>query len=80
MDKEAISNDNNRKLYVLELLKKMCYGIDSDVVDMQEIYSQSGTICAVEIEYSTGFRKTVNVKGDSPLAMVKEIIEKGHLG
>lgn len=22
MDKEAISNDNNRKLYVLELLKK----------------------------------------------------------
>lgn len=47
MDKDAISNDNNKKLYVFELLKKMCYGIESDVVDMKEFYDESGAIESV---------------------------------
>lgn len=80
MDKDAISSDNNKKLYVLELLKKMCYGIESDVVDMKEFYDESGSIESVQIKYNSGFTKTVSIAGDSPLAMVKEIISKGHLG
>ncbi len=80
MDKDAISSDNNKKLYCLNLFKKMCYGIGSDVLDMQEIYNEDGAISAVEIEYSSGFTKLVNVYGDSPMAMVLDIIKQGHLG
>lgn len=80
MDKDAISNDNNKKLYVFELLKKMCYGIESDVVDMKEFYDESGAIESVQIKYNSGFTNTVSVSGDSPLAMVVDIIKMGHLG
>ena len=80
MDKDAISSNNNKKLYCLNLFKKMCYGIGSDVLDMQEIYNADGAISAVEIEYSSGFTKLVNVYGDSPMAMVLDIIKQGHLG
>ena len=50
MDKDAISSDNNKKLYCLNLFKKMCYGIGSDVLDMQEIYNEDGAISVIEIE------------------------------
>lgn len=77
---DAIRQDNNRKSYCLQLLEKMVYGIDSEPVDLEALYNEEGTIWGVMVHFASGGTVCVNVEGDSPLAMVREIIQKAELG
>nr|DAW25921.1 MAG TPA: hypothetical protein [Caudoviricetes sp.] len=77
---DAIRQDNNRKSYCLQLLEKMVYGIDSEPVDLEALYNEEGAIWGVMVHFASGGTVCVNVEGDSPLAMVREIIKKAELG
>lgn len=77
---DAIRQDNNRKSYCLQLLEKMVYGIDSEPVDLEALYNEEGAIWGVMVHFASGGTVCVNVEGDSPLAMVREIIQKAELG
>lgn len=77
---DAIRQDNNRKSYCLQLLEKMVYGIDSEPVDLEALYNEEGAIWGVMVHFASGGTVSVNVEGDSPLTMVREIIEKAELG
>nr|DAQ23009.1 MAG TPA: hypothetical protein [Caudoviricetes sp.] len=77
---EAIHEDNNRKDYCLKLLEKMVYGIDCEPVDLEALYNDDGAIWGVLVHFASGGTVSVNVEGDRPLAMVREIIEKAELG
>lgn len=77
---DAIRQDNNRKSYCLQMLEKMVYGIDSEPVDLGALYNEEGAIWGVMVHFASGGTVCVNVEGDSPLAMVQEIIKKAELG
>lgn len=77
---DAIRQDNNRKAYCLQLLEKMVYGIDAEPVDLEPLYNEEGAIWGVLVHFASGGTVSVNVEGDSPLAMVREIIRKAELG
>lgn len=77
---DAIRQDNNRKDYCLRLLEKMVYGIDVEPVDLEALYNDDGAIWGVMVHFASGGTVSVNVEGDSPLAMVREVIEKAELG
>lgn len=77
---DAIRQDNNRKTYCLQLLEKMVYGIDCEPVDLEALYNDDGAIWGVMVHFASGGTVSVNVEGDSPLTMVREIIEKAKLG
>lgn len=77
---DAIRQDNNRKSYCLQLLEKMVYGIDSEPVDLEALYNEEGAIWGIMVHFASGGTVCVNVEGNSPLAMVREIIQKAELG
>lgn len=77
---DAIRQDNNRKAYCLQMLEKMVYGIDAEPVDLEALYNEDGAIWGVMVHFASGGTVSVNVEGDSPLTMVREIIEKAELG
>lgn len=77
---DAIRQDNNRKDYCLRLLEKMVYGIDVEPVDLEALYNDDDAIWGVMVHFASGGTVCVNVEGDSPLAMVQEIIKKAELG
>lgn len=77
---DAIRQDNNRETFCLQLLEKMVYGIDCEPVDLEALYNEEGAIWGVMVHFTAGGTVCVNVEGDSPLAMVKEIIKKPELG
>ncbi|WP_297038940.1 hypothetical protein [uncultured Dialister sp.] len=76
---DAIRQDNNRKAYCLQMLEKMVYGIDAEPVDLEALYNEDGAIWGVMVHFASGGTICVNVEGDSPLAMVQEIIKKAEL-
>ncbi len=78
--KDIVSQDNDKKMYCLTLLQKMLDGIDSDVSEMEPIYSEDdGAISWVRVYYKSGFDICINVECDSPMAMVRDIIHKDEL-
>lgn len=78
--KDIVSQDNDKKMYCLTLLQKMLDGIDSDVSEMEPIYSEDdGAISWVRVYYKSGFDICINMECDSPMAMVRDIIHKAEL-
>lgn len=77
---EAIRHDCNRKSYVLLLLEKMVYGLDQESIEIHQVFNERQSLVSVVVEKASGAKIEIPVEGDSPLTMVKEIIEKAHLG
>ena len=78
---EEIERDNDLKEYCLDRLWDMCVKAGVDVSRFETKKGPDGDI--VEVVICRYFSKTndrINVEGDAPLTMVKELIIKGHLG
>lgn len=58
----------------------MVYGIDVEPVDLEALYNDDDAIWGVMVNFACSGTVCVNVEGDSPLAMVREVIEKAELG
>lgn len=80
MDK-TIERDNELKEYFLDLLLGMCVKAGVDVSRFEPKKGPDGDIVAVVIcRYFSKTNDRINVEGDAPLTMVKELIIKGKLG
>lgn len=80
MDK-TIERDNQLKEYFLDLLLGMCVKTGVDVSRFETKIGPDGDIVAVVIcRYFSKTNDRINVEGDAPITMLKEVIIKGHLG
>lgn len=80
-DAETIRKDNDQKEYFLSMLLEMCVKAGVDVSHFELEKGPAGDIVAVVIcRYFSKTNDRINVEGDAPLTMVKELIIKGHLG
>lgn len=77
---EEIERDNDMKEYFLYLLSEMCVKAGVDVSRFKPRYGLDGDIVDVTIHHFDSAPQTINVEGDSPITMIKELIIKGHLG
>lgn len=81
MQRQTIQRDNELKEYVLDRFLDMCVKFGVDVSRFEPEKGPGGDIVAVTIyRYFQPCNQTINVEGDSPITMVKELIIKGHLG
>lgn len=78
---EEIERDNDLKEYCLDMLHEMCVKAGVDVSRFEPEKGPDGDIVSVTIyRYFQPCNQTINVEGDSPITLVKELIIKGHLG
>lgn len=80
MQRQTIQRDNELKEYCLDRLQEMCVKAGVDVARLEPNY-RDGSLVSVTIDrYFQPCNQTINVEGDAPITMLKELIIKGKLG
>lgn len=77
---EEIERDNDLKEYCLDRLHEMCVKAGVDVARLETNYRDGDLVSVTIHRYFQPCNQTINVEGDSPITMIKELIIKGHLG
>ena len=77
---EEIERDSDLKEYCLDRLCDMCVKAGVDVARLEPNYRDGALVSVTIYRYFQPCNQTINVEGDSPITMVKELIIKGHLG
>ncbi len=77
---EEIERDNELKEYVLDRFLDMCVKAGVDVARLEPNYRDGALVSVTIYRYFQPCNQIINVEGDSPITMVKELIIKGHLG
>lgn len=73
-------NQNQLKEYCLDRLYEMCAKSDVGVARLDSDYRDGDLVSVTIYRHFPLCNQTINVEGDSPITMVKELIIKGNLG
>lgn len=71
----VIKKDNEQKEFCLDRLMEMLRKVRTDVASITPAAYADGALEEVEITFTNGFSKTVNVACDAPLTMVRDVIK-----
>ncbi|WP_299413638.1 hypothetical protein [uncultured Dialister sp.] len=72
---DITKKDNEQKEFCMDRLMEMLQKVRPDVASITPAAYVDGALEEVEITFSNGFSKTVNVACDAPLTLVRDVIK-----